>query len=516
MQDFFGGIFHDGSENATMKIAIVAGECNHFLVHTGLASYVRDLGRALKIMGVDARVVIPYFGCVDQPDDHQPEMMREISVDWGTVTFWELGDEQLPVYALAIDRVRDAFNRLRYTEASPDRINWGAELMGNGEFREPDMAEAMIEFNRVAAEWLLDEGQEWRPDIIHCVNWEAALLPSWVRTLRGDSGNDTPRMVLTVDLLTCQGIVTQSGLVPGEIAGPDAPLNFMQQGIVESDVLHLPSQYWADELCDANSIHAAGLEDLLQAARERNELRVVPFAINAGTFDPRRNPAGWNGPPDAASRPLRELKDCAKTLLQEELNLNPSKGPLFLAGNRLDPQKGYDAIRSVFPGFLQRHAEAQLILRTLSPPDPDDKRSWKARMFRELLQLEEWFPGRVVVNPPGGYEGRPDINWLRLLLAADVSLLPSYFEPCGLNHRQSLRIGTPVIASRKGDMAVTITPANGWLFDSPNDPASFRWCLEDAFAAYGHPDRWAQMVRNAQNTPVGWEAVIQDYDALYR
>ena len=500
-----------------INVALVAGECNRYVKHTGLGDVVRNLGRALNDPNEtdigEVCIVVPRFGAVRDKEKGRSQLRPLTIMPTGCTGWKSTFDEGLPVYLF---HTGSALDDLKLD--GRDRIDWESDCptSSRGRFVKRAMAEAMIRFNLLAARWLLDRGPGWVPDVVHCFNWEAALVPTFIRSL---SRKRRPPTVLTVDLLTRQGIA-DADMIPEDCRNllPTDQLNFMKRGIGSASLLHLPSEQWVDDVC--RSPHGCGLEAKLATARNDGRIAVAPFATRPATYDiPRRLKKSGAPRLFVESSSIREQLEWGAREIKDLLGLRPNGGPAFLIGNRLtdDDQKNYAAILAVFPGFLESHPNAQLVLRVLSPPPDDEQGTLRRRLWEELRQLEQQFPARVVVNPPDGYEGYPDINWHLLLIGSDVVMMPSRYEPAGLNHRQGLvGRGCPVIATRKGDMASLVTPSIGWLFDNPEDHGAFRWCLEDATKAFHDPVRWPAMVEAALNTRVGWDEVLPEYKRLYR
>lgn len=500
-----------------IHLAIIAGEANHFILHTGLASIVRDLGRAVRGDETVRNVclVLPYFAAVDAHFRRHggifgPVERFEESFIWRG----QLDDGALPIWLIDAG---PAFNRMRNGEGG-DRIVWTDELGRRGRFRNSDMATAMLAFNRVAARWLMSRStnRPWKPTVVHCMNWEGALVPR----LLAETDGEKPKTVLGIDLLTYQGIVIPkhlnnlSDIAPRPKYNPQSGLNFMAEGIRKADVLHLPNDDWAQRICDPSQSFGEGLQGLIR--RHQKKIRTAPYAINPGTFSWDQALTAKEAPPKIRkSTPVEKLR-WLQHRLRDDLGLDHLEGPIFLVGNRLseNDQKNYRAVSVAMRRILSNNPQAQLVLRLFPPPHPRDAKM--SRMWRTLELLERDFPKRAVVNPTHPYKGRTIESWLFLLLGADVTLMPSRFEPAGLNHLQALHCGCPVIGTARGGIAQTIQHGkNGWLFADPRDDNELTRLCQKAVDLYG-TGRWQRMVRAAINTPVSWQSKLPQYIGMYR
>lgn len=515
-----------------MRIALVAGEFNQVILHTGLCSVVRDLARELNRLGHQVRVLLPYFGAADQNKErhHGLTMRNQLALNpivqlHGCPLQTCLAQAANTLEGVAevwLLNTGDCFRNIRNTGAA-NRISWADRFDKHGEFCDPALALAMVEFNRLAACLLSGSLGNWTaPDLVHCFGWEAALVPSFLRRAN-------PRLptLLTVDLLTVQAKI---GSVQGrrlrraykacQVPQPVHFDNFLRRGILNAHRLHFPSLQWFEDTTGPTHGHGVG-PDILS---RKHDVCIAPFAINPKSFDHReklKEERFASSQLFAEERVTPELKRLAKRELQRRLGL-PEGGPILLAGNRLseDDQKNYRLIRAALPRLLNRWPRMQLILRLF--PSPTEGTPATSHLWTRLERLVTCFasPRRVVINPLGLADS---IKWELLLLGSDVVLCPSLFEPGGLNHRQALFYGCPVVATRRGDMAAIIrdprdrssAAPNGWLFDDPTDSLAFEECIDDLAVEFHDPEAWRRIVLNCLNTPVTWAASIGQYIECY-
>ena len=487
-----------------MNVGIVAGECNHVAVNTGVANVVRDLARALSHHPDIQRVhvILPCLGraeeavkgsdYVDELEFQQERIKGRLKNDKADDSdgcdLWLVRNP-----ALADVDAKDGL-----------RIRWSDELSyangKAGEFRNQNMAKAMFQFSKTASEICLEQ----RVDVVHCLNWEAGLVP---RSLQGALPT-----VLTIDLLTTQGIIS-----PQVIDGHEAGVNMLRDGIKRATLLHYPSQEWRRRAMSGEFACGLDGEQKVRAADSRS----VPFAVNANAFST-----------EAAAAQLRELLNetegehldtasCLKAYVQRwvrsRLGLKHSTGPLFVVANRLsdDDQKNYGTLLKAMESVLRRRPAAQFVIRPLSKPKTVPTRT----MFRNCENLVTRIGrDRVVVHPEYRYQDLDGLPWGVLLLAADVNLMPSRFEPAGLNHLQAMAMGCPTVGTSRGGMCEHIRNAsNGWRYDTPSSVDQLTRCCLAAIDAFDY-GAWPAIVERARKTAIrwSWECAVDDYVQLYR
>ena len=498
-----------------MRIAIVAGDCRGYIRHTGLDIMVRSLGLELqKLEQVDdACIVIPYLGCVDRHSKYctAPELCSTDDETNSKVYRGRLlEDDENPDDCWAPVYIIDSGHALASVtpEDGKKRITWdkgGAKPRcgKNGVFLDKDLAKAMLRFNRAAAAWLLAGGPGWVPDVVHCFSWEAALASACL----AEVGCKRPATVLTVDLLTFQGIVPGAMLRPGK---PDT--NFLAEGIRKSDLILLPSSQWLEDV-QRESV-SERLQPDIRTKCASGRASVAPFTIIPELFREISRDYGAFRHTCVDLDNRAEVSTWARSILRSRLPLEETKGPTFLVGNRVteDDQKNYEAVHDVMDVILNEYPETKLILRLLPARDPTKPKS--DAMWEKLERLSSKYGRRVAITP----EGDERVNWNILINGADILLMPSRFEPAGLNHLQAMCVGTPVIGTAKGGMADALRDTradpkggNGWFFRNPDDRQAFAKCCRDAVSAFDDPKRWALITENAYRGVKSLRDVIVEY-----
>ncbi|HEY8519881.1 MAG TPA: glycogen synthase [Gammaproteobacteria bacterium] len=458
-----------------MRILMVAAELAPLAKTGGLADAVAGLSRALARRGHDVRVLLPRY-------DHLPPP----------------GVEAAPLAG--------GGSPFRYLELPPDAARPRAWLLepdeasrGNGIYTGDDRDAAR--FLRLCAA-ALDVGAAagWQPDILHCHDWHAALVP----VLRRRAAH-APRCLLTLHNVGYQGIfgvevLERSGLVHrDELAEAHGDtVNFLREGIRAADALSTVSPTYASEI--RTSAYGMGLEDLLAARGE--DLVGILNGVDYDTWSPERDPYLPERYSAADPRPKRRIKDS----LRAELGLDTEgDAPLVGAVTRLVEQKGMDLLVAALPELLAS-TRAQFAL--LGNGDP--------ALAARLAEVARAHPARVAFA-----QGYDEALGHRILAGADIVVVPSRYEPCGLTQLYALRYGTVPVVRMTGGLADTVQhfdPATGTgtgaVFRDA-DVGGVLWGLRQALGWYEDRTAWARLMANGMACDYSWDHQAPLYEALY-
>jgi starch synthase len=343
----------------------------------------------------------------------------------------------------------------------------------------------------------------WRPDVLHCNDWQTGLAPAFLRYLYAGQGAAT---VLTVHNLAFLGLFDRA-LVPAlglpwhafafdgvEFHGW---LSFLKAGLQCCDRIATVSPTYADEILRPES--GCGLDGLLR--HRRAHLAGILNGIDTEAWNPAADPALARPYDDRRLAP----KAANKRALQQQLGLDVDEGaPLLGAISRLTEQKGLDLLLPVADDLLAGGAQLAL----LGSGDREMERAFEALAARH--------PGRAACRI-----GFDEALAHRIEAGADVFLMPSRFEPCGLNQMYSLRYGTPPVVRRTGGLADTVVDVdedalrgNGFLFDEPS-PEALRAAIARAIAWRERPAEWRRIQRNGMRGDYGWSGAAARYLAIY-
>lgn len=478
-----------------LRVLMASSEAYPLIKTGGLADVAASLPAALRELGHDARLVIPaYPRAVRQL--REPRTLCEIKVPGSRpmvrIVEGTLPDRDLPVYLVDAP---EHFCREGNPYCDLSGRDWG------------DNADRFLLFCRVLAQ--LAQGLPaigWRPDVLHGNDWQTGLAPA---LMQGSPAR--PATVFTIHNLAYQGLFDRAtfdrlGLSSSlwGIAGIEfhQRMSFIKGGIVYSDRVNTVSPTYAEEV--RTPLRGCGLDGLLRQIGPR--FSGILNGIDYRDWDPATDPQILQ----TFDRGTFGLKAENKLVLQREMGLTRNEGA-FLLGyvGRLVDQKGVDLIIDILPGLLQ-DPNVQFVVQA----DGD-------QLLEQALQaLATAYPRQVSVSI--GYD---ETRAHRIEASCDAFLMPSRFEPCGLNQIYSLRYGTPPIAHRTGGLADTVVHASsqaladgtatGFLFDAPTAP-SLRQAIQEALALYrGNPDGWRRLATTGMARDFSWEASARTYQELY-
>jgi starch synthase len=473
------------------KILFVTSEAHPLIKTGGLADVSGSLPKALAELSQDIRILIPYYQALKTFNNVR--FVCSLRVDNRNVNILETRMPESDILVWLIDY--------------PTFFNYpGNPYVDEHGNAWPNNAERFALFCRVAVEVAMNRVyQDWRPDIVHCNDWQSALVPAFLSL-----EESPPKTVFTIHNLAYQGLFpagTAATLnLPGQLLNPEglefhSLLSFIKGGLVYSDWITTVSPTYAMEIQTPD--FGYGLEGLL---RYRNH--VLSGILNGIDLE-QWNPAG--DPLIARNYTGKTLtaKKANKTELQKRFSLPVTDQiPLFGLIGRLVEQKGIDMILDSLTAILEM--PLQLVLLG----------SGEKSMERKLANYAQFYPEKIAVTI--GYD-----EALAHLIEAgsDVFLMPSRFEPCGLNQMYSQRYGTLPLVRRTGGLADTVVDAvpqtlndgsaTGIVFDEAT-PGSLLEAIKRAAILYGNTKAWEQMQINGMNKDFSWERSAKQYLDLYQ
>jgi starch synthase len=476
-----------------MKILLASSEVHPFSKTGGLADMVGALGKALAHAGHEAQIVTPLYRGVREKF---PQMGR---VDWKFDLPLGLKWEQGNLWSLEIER-----NLTVYFVEHPGFFDRPGIYFDNN-VSYSDNAERFIFFSKCVTH--LARYSPWNPDVIHIHDWQTALVPALVlHQRRAEGWGNPPPTCLTVHNLAYQGIFPPSAFastnLPHDFFTVDGAefygqLNCLKAGIAFADAITTVSPRYAREITTEE--FGCGLDDRLR--QRRNRL----FGILNGVDYEEWNTTGNKFLPHPYSITRLAGKAANKLALQKELGLPQSKGtPLFGTISRLAEQKGVD----IALGALEEMLSADIQFVLLGSGSPSYERGYQ--------ELARRFPAQVAARV--GYdEGLSH----RIEAACDFFLMPSRFEPSGLNQMYSLRYGTiPIVRSTGGlddsvvDFSQDSARANGIKFQEYSARALAK-AIRKALAIYGQPALLRRYRQNAMKADFSWEQAVVEYLKAY-
>lgn len=350
----------------------------------------------------------------------------------------------------------------------------------------------------------------WSPQILHCNDWHTAFGPLFLKSLyEGEGLFARTRSVLTIHNIGYQGIFSSAAIADLEL-GPKTYLlhqddlragkiNPLRHGILYADAITTVSPTHAHEIC--TDLYGMGLQDSLRM--RGGALTGILNGVDYHVWDPRND----RYLPDHFDQDSLGVKAALKSAFLERLGLSiPVTAPLAGMVSRLAAQKGIDLMFEALPEVLEWR---ELGFVALGSGDPQYERF--------LIDLERRFPGRVAFRQ--GYDDELS-HWIEA--ACDMFLMPSRYEPCGLNQMYSLRYGTVPIVRRTGGLADSVQhydpqtgEGTGVVFNDFNSEA-LEWALNTALDLHSQPEHWRRIVRNGMAKDFSWETQGEKYVEIYR
>ncbi|MBR6187265.1 MAG: glycogen synthase GlgA [Clostridia bacterium] len=474
-----------------MKILFTSSECVPFCKTGGLADVVGALSPVLAAKGNDVRVMMPLYSAI--PQEYVNQMTHEIDfeIDLG----WRrqyCGIEKLEMNGVIYYFVDNKYYFGR------------SYIYGMG----GDEHERFGFFDRAVLNALPLVG--FQPDIIHANDWQCGMIPALLRIQYGHvSFYNSIRTVFTIHNLQYQGIFgiqdVQDILGIGDGYFTDDKLecfgcaNFMKAGLVYSDEITTVSPSYAEEIQTA--YYGERMDGLLRARRA--SLCGVLNGIDVEEYDPAHDPL------IAAHYTVDDLegkKEC-KRALQEELGLERrADAPIIAIISRLSNQKGLDLVDRVIAEIMEE--DVQLVVLGMGDAKYVNLFSW----------AEQQYNGRVAAR----FKMDPELAH-RIYAGADIFLMPSQFEPCGLSQMISLRYGTLPVVRETGGLRDTVLSynettgaGNGFSFFNYNAHDMLYVIRRALFFYHQQPEVWRVLQRRAMTGDYSWSHSAEMYLSLYR
>jgi 1,4-alpha-glucan branching enzyme len=492
-QDAHRAVKTPALSSTPLHIVMVCPELVPFAKTGGLADMAGALVLALEEIGHNVSLIMPAYRCVLQADI-------------------ALQDPGIRVTATVDDRMEDAEvliarigRAIRVYLIRADRYFDRAHLYGTADGDYPDNVERFAFFSRAALELL---GKISPPDVLHAHDWQTALAIAFLKTQpERYPGLATVGTILTVHNLGYQGLFSSDNWrfldLDRSFFSRDGlefygKINLLKAGLVFADVVTTVSPTYAREVRTPE--HGFGLEGVFQQ-RAKDVVGILNGA-DYKVWNPAVDPfVAQNFSPEDLSG-----KQPCKADLQANVSL-PQKHhvPLLAVISRLADQKGVDLVESVLDRLLQR--DVQFVL--LGAGDKRYQDSFQAAALR--------YPGKISVRISFDEELAHKIE-----AGADIFLMPSRYEPSGLNQLYSMKYGTiPVVRATGGlkDSVEEFDPirgtGNGFLFDS-YDVDAFLGAIDRALAAFRRKNDWTTLMKNAMAKDYSWSRSAREYAALYK
>jgi starch synthase len=478
-----------------VRICFISAEYSPFAKTGGLGDVAAALTRHLAARSHDLRVFLPLHGGTNLRgiDWHPVEFLQDLTVQVGAREFRygvqtaRVPDSQLWVYLVDCPSL---FDRPRIYSDTPDE----------------QLRYLML--TRVAFETCQRMG--FAPDILHANDWHTAFAPLLLRSAYAWDHDrfGATKSVFTIHNIGYQG--TFSAARAGDV-GPGVDVGMLHQldlgagrinplrhGVMYADAVTTVSPTYAREICTPEGGHGLDGELRARGAAVHGILNGVDYGE-------------WNPATDRYLSRHYDAKDLRgkaanRKALLAMLHMSGPENPLFVGMvSRLTRQKGIDLLQDVLPEALEAGTIRFVALGS------------GERHFEQFMhELQQRFPGRAVF-----YSGYSEEFAHLIEASADAFLMPSMYEPCGLNQMYSLKYGTVPIVRRTGGLADSVRhfdPATGegtGIVFNDYDAGGVRWGLGQAIEWYARPQLWRRIVKNGMREDFSWDRQVVEYERLY-
>ncbi len=485
-----------------MKILFAASEAYPIIKTGGLGDVIYSLPRALRHEGIEVRVILPAYrvvlekmphirvaGWLDIPGIGQTHSVRIL----------ETTEQHLGVPLLLVDAA-SLFDRPGNPYVHPDGYNWH------------DNAERFAVFSRAVAKLTVDkELLGWQPEVVHCHDWQTGLIPACLSQYP-----DAPKSVYTIHNLSYSGIFSHEDFARLNLRQEwwsthamefFGNFSMLKAGLIFADEVTTVSPNYAEEIQTPGQGY--GFDGILRSIHHK--LSGILNGIDEEVWNPQTD--SYLPHRYSVDRNYLAGKSKNKQALLNEMGAKDTQSllakPLLGLIGRLVEQKGIDLLLSVVPHFIE-HTQASFVIIGSGEKHYEDA----------LRGLAEHYPNRLFLTI-----GYSEQRAHRIEAGADMFLMPSRFEPCGLNQLYSLKYGTLPIVHNVGGLADTVVDTNedsinnetatGFVFHEPT-PMALRQAIERAVTLYSQNKHWRKVMRTAMRQDFSWDLSAKKYQLLYR
>jgi starch synthase len=469
-----------------LRVAILSSEVVPFAKTGGLADVAGALPKALSKQGVDARVILPLYQQIDRTLIKN-SVIQNVPIEWrGQIRparFYESDAAGAPAYLLDAPEFFDK-----------------PSIYGHANDHE-----RFAFFSRAAL--ALVKHLDWQPDIVHGNDWPCGFAMAELRARRRYESFFRK----TKTLFSIHNLAYQGAFPPGDLwwlgfgESPDKEdfmlkgvASALKAGLIAADALSTVSRRYAEEIQTPEQ--GAGLDWILRARQDR--LAGITNGVDYDLWNPETDPyiAANFSAEDLAGK-----RECKRDLLHRFGLPEDLDRPIIAIISRLVSQKGYDLIRNLAGAILQTGSFFIAL-------------GAGAREYEDFLQ--RWHDSAPLqVGIYKGYAGEPLAHQIEA--GADMFLMPSYYEPCGLNQMYSMRYATVPIVRATGGLDDTVEnfdpnrlTGNGFKFHEYNAGALLEK-IREALYFYGKPEAWQRIQLNGMAMDNSWDAAAQKYISLY-
>ncbi|MFK8031814.1 MAG: glycogen synthase GlgA [Gammaproteobacteria bacterium] len=483
------------TKTTKLNVCLATAEFAPLAKTGGLADVSAALSSFLHEEGHDVRVIMPFYSTLkrDGLNIEPVSGLQNLTINVGawnieySIESTKLTGNPMPIYLLRCPALYDRDGL--YSNASDEHLRF-------------------ILLSRAAIE--MCQHMRFSPDIFHCHDWHTALIPLYLKTIyRWDQLFATTRSVLTIHNIGYQGMFPTDILNDLNLGGNKDKLhqedfekgviNFLKTGLLYADLLTTVSPTYAHEIQGGE--YGMGLDDIL-----RSRSHALIGILNGVDYKEWNPETDQTIPANFSAQDISGKAVCKRELLKN-MGLNGrEEAPLMGIVSRLVGQKGFDLVEDVLPEVLSRRDLSVVILG-----------SGESRYEDFFSTLQRHAPDRVSFYR--GYNEKL-AHWVEA--GSDMFLMPSLYEPCGLNQMYSLKYGTIPIVRETGGLVDSVQPINaadgsgtGIRFER-YDGTGLRWAIDTALDFYAHKPLWKKVMYNAMTMDFSWQRQGDQYVNIFR
>ena len=486
----------------SLNVLFISSEVEPFAKTGGLADVSGTLPQIIKQLDHEIRVMMPRYGSINERKSKLHDMirLRDIGIP--------VGDKEYPA------SVKSSFLSNTHSKVQVYFLDNTALFGRPGLYVHPDSKkdyadndDRFIFFCRGVLEVLKKLG--WSPDIIHCNDWPTGLVPAYLKTIyKDDPFYKETKSIITIHNMAFQGSFPKSSFkktgLPDDVFtehGVEAfgNLNFLKAGLVYADALTTVSEKYAEEIQSGDEF-GCGLQGVVK--KRRNELYGIVNGVDYSQWDPAHDELI----PHRYDTKSVDHKIENKRALLERVGLPfRPEAPVIGVISRLTDQKGFDLIGEMLDEMMK--LDVQLVVLGTGDKKYHDLFERAARKYHERVAAQLTFNNDLAHVIEAG---------------SDIFLMPSRFEPCGLNQIYSLRYGSVPIVRATGGLDDTIEDYNaatgsgtGFKFKEYDGREMLR-TVQRAVNVYQDHAAWRRLMKNGMAKDFSWEASAKKYVQLYR
>ncbi len=483
------------------NVLFVTSEVFPYSKTGGLADVSNSLPQALNSLGNEVRIITPKYGPLDERrlQIHEIKRLKDIKIDF-------LGKQ-------VKFSIKSSFIHGKNTKAQIYLLENNDFFKNKGIYYNPrtkkefsNNDERFLFFSKAVIEIL--EILQWKPDVIHCNDWQTSLIPAMLKRIyKKNEHIKGIKTVLTIHNLVKQGIFPKSSfnktglpetVFEEQLQGQNNKFNFLKTGLIYADKITTVSKKFAEEILTDKEINK-GLEDVL--IKRKKDIIGILSGIDYSVWSPNVDKIIYY----RYTYQEIPLKYENKRELLKRFNFEYKEDvPLIGMITKLVDHKGFDLVVKILPELMKENIQMIILGRG------------EEHYQKFLLQAKKKYPEKLIVHI--GYDEELAHH---IEAGADIFLMPSRYEPCGYNQMYSLSYGTIPVVRKTGGLADTIInynkpEGNGFVFEKYN-PKDFLNTVKLALSVYhNNKSRWCSMIRNAMNQDFSWKTSAKKYMELYK